>query len=85
MASIGISDVVTASVYEEVHDDENDNYFYYYYHYWRASETLSGVYNLKIGDILWCMLIARACHLEFVSIESYLKAISSDYGSNKEY
>ena len=23
--------------------------------------------------------------LEFVSIESYLKAISSDYGSNKEY
>ena len=23
--------------------------------------------------------------LEFVSIESYLKAISSEYGSNKEY
>ena len=23
--------------------------------------------------------------LEFVSVESYLKAISSDYGSNKEY
>ena len=45
--------------------------------------------------------IARACHmqrallhpatlgyisvLEFILIESYLKAISSDYGSNKEY
>ena len=34
MASIGISDVVTASVYseknpsEEVDDDENDNYYY---------------------------------------------------------
>ena len=38
MASISISDVVTASVfrenpYEEV-DDENDNYYYYYYYYY---------------------------------------------------
>ena len=36
MASIGISDVVTAihreNPYEEVDDDENDNYYYYYYY-----------------------------------------------------
>ncbi len=28
---------------------------YHYYYYWQASETLSGVTQLKIGDI--CMLI----------------------------
>ena len=36
MASIGVGDVVSASVYsEKTHneevDDENDNYYYYYY------------------------------------------------------
>ncbi len=33
-------------------------YYYYYYYYWRvseASETLSGVTQLKIGDICLCL------------------------------
>ena len=39
MASIGISDVVTASVYSEKTRmkkliDENDYYYYYYYYYY---------------------------------------------------
>ncbi len=42
------------------YNNNNYYYYYYYYYYWRASEaskTLTGVTQLKIGDV--CLLASK--------------------------